>query len=107
MRRNSLYATLCDVNVIRRLRGEEEITFDAFLLERKKRSLRAKLNDYRESSALMYYKQSTRYRGECMYGSCIGSLVVAVALDPLHIVKRTWARLASGKPSEQHLNPAA
>ena len=109
MRRNSLYATLCDINVIRRLRGEEEITFDAFILERKQRSLRAKIHDYRESSALMYYKRSTRYRGECRYGSCMRSFAVAVALDPLHIVKRTWAKLGSGNPSkrvEQRSNSA-
>jgi glycosyltransferase involved in cell wall biosynthesis len=110
MCRNSLYATYCDVNVIRRLQGEEEITFGSFLTERKQRSLHAKLDDYRKSSALMHYKRSTRYRGECLYGSCVRSLAIAAALDPLHMVKRTWTKWATDKLSKrverQHLNPA-
>lgn len=110
MRRNSLYATYCDVNVVRRLQGEEEISFESFLVERKQRSLFAKLNDYRKTSALMHYKRSTRYRGECLYGRCVLSLALAVALDPFHVLKRTWTKWATDKMSKtiepKRMNPA-
>ena len=101
MRRNSLYATYCDVNVVRRLQGKNEFSFESFLVERKQRSLFARLNDYRKTSALMYYKRSTRYRGEGLYGRCVLSLAIAVALDPFHVLKRTWAKLATDKMSKR------
>jgi glycosyltransferase involved in cell wall biosynthesis len=110
MRRNALYATYCDANVVRRLQGREELSFDSFLVERKQRSLRAKLDDYRKTSALMHYKRSTRYRGECLYGHCMFSLALAAALDPFHVLKRTWTKWATDKMSKRaepkRMNPA-
>ena len=88
MHQNALFATYSDVNFVRRLRSEPEITFQEFLQQRSERPLGQKLNDWRFWTALMYFKRAARYRGECRWFGCIRSLAIAVLLAPLYIIKR-------------------
>jgi glycosyltransferase involved in cell wall biosynthesis len=96
MKRNALFATLGDVNFVRRLRGEAEITFNEFLRQRKQRPLRQRLNDLRLWTALMYYKRATRYRGECQWIGCARSFAIAVSLAPSYVLRRTWSKFEVG-----------
>jgi glycosyltransferase involved in cell wall biosynthesis len=101
MHRNALFATLGNINFVRRLQGEAEITFHEFLIQRSQRPLRKRLNDWRTWTALMYYKRATRYRGECKWIGCFRSLAIAVLLAPAYVIKRAWLKSQSIKEPPQ------
>lgn len=92
MHRNALFATYSNVNFLRRLQGEAELTFSEFLNQRRQRPLREQLNDWRKWTALMYYKRATRYRGECKWIGCVRSLAIAVLFAPWYVIKRAWMK---------------
>jgi glycosyltransferase involved in cell wall biosynthesis len=96
MHRNALFATYSDVNFVRRLRSEPEITFDEFLQQRRARPLLRRFNDWRFWTALMYFKRATRYRGERRWIGCARSLTIAVLLAPLYIVRRALLKSTTG-----------
>ena len=92
MHSNALFATYSNVNFVRRLQGEAELTFNEFLDERRQRPLRKRLDDWRKWTALMYYKRATRYRGECKWIGFVRSLAIAVSLAPCFVVKRARSK---------------
>jgi alpha-1,3-rhamnosyltransferase len=92
MHRNALFATYSNVNFVRRLNNDRELTFDEFLNQRRQRPYGDRLDDWRKWTALMYYKRATRYRGEHKWMGCIRSLAIAASLAPWYIAKRAWAK---------------
>jgi glycosyltransferase involved in cell wall biosynthesis len=92
MHRNALFATYSNINFVRRLQGDAEITFDEFLTQRSQRPLRKRLDDWRIWTALMYFKRAARYRGECKWMGCFRSLAIAMSLAPLYVIKRAWLK---------------
>jgi glycosyltransferase involved in cell wall biosynthesis len=99
MHRNALFATYSNVNFVQRIRGEAELAFSEFLLQRRQRPLGRRLNEWRFWTALMYYKRATRYRGERWWMGCASSFAIALSLAPYYVIKRTWLKSRADQPN--------
>lgn len=92
--RNMVTCDWIDANVVRRLQGQDEISYDHYLRERERRSPLEKIVDYRNRRLFLYYKQATRYYGDKKWLSFAGSLALAVALRPAETLRRVRRKLA-------------
>jgi glycosyltransferase involved in cell wall biosynthesis len=92
VRHLELVARLIDENLFRRRDGERELTYDEFLVERRRRSVIRKLLDWRYDTAKIFYRAATRRYAERDWVGFISHAGIGVALSPIAVPRRMLAK---------------
>jgi hypothetical protein len=84
-----------DTNVVRRLRGEPNLSVEEVKRLMNSKPLLQKCNEKRKFLALMCYKNATRMYAERDFGRFFFFIGIAVLLRPLSLVKRALSKAKS------------
>jgi glycosyltransferase involved in cell wall biosynthesis len=90
-------AEFIDLNVVRRLRGEPEVSYDSFLEWYQSRPVLQRLRRSMSNFAKKKYKRATRHYAERRWFKCAGALTAAVLLGPGWTISRALSGISIGK----------
>jgi alpha-1,3-rhamnosyltransferase len=85
-----------DANIVRRLRGQEEVTLSQFRQLEASRPLLVRLAQRRRRRSQIAFRQATLYYGGRRWLPLMGSLAVAMALSPLETSRRLMDKVELG-----------
>jgi glycosyltransferase involved in cell wall biosynthesis len=83
MRRNGLTCRFIDHNIVRLLQGQACLSFDAFLVERRKSPLLTRIVRNLTELGELSYKQATRDFAECEWWQLLKHGLLALCLNPV------------------------
>jgi glycosyltransferase involved in cell wall biosynthesis len=85
---------LVDVNVVRRLKAEPELSYEEYLALQLQKPLIERLRYKAKSAAMLAYKNATRHYSERRMLKCAALLMWSIALRPWWTINRTRMRLS-------------
>ncbi len=88
-------ADLIDFNILRRLKGEPELSYEDFVTNQKDRPVAQRLRRWINLGAMWAYKNATRHYAEGRLLKCAGSFLWSAMLRPWWTINRTRLRLSS------------
>jgi glycosyltransferase involved in cell wall biosynthesis len=77
-----------DLNVVRRLRGQEELTPDEIRAWLQSQPLAAKINTWRRECSGAHYRRATRHYADKLWARLLLSFGIAATLRPVHVLGR-------------------
>lgn len=83
-----------DLNIVRRLNGEPELSLEEFRLWNESKPFVRKVRERLDFTALHSFKKASRYYGEGHYLQCALSLAAAVSLNPGRMVSRVLSKIS-------------
>ncbi len=90
-------AEFIDLNVVRRLRGEPEVSYGSFVEWYQSRPLLQRIRRGMSNFAKKKYKRATRHYAERRWFRCAGALLAAVCFGPGWTISRAFSGIAVGK----------
>jgi hypothetical protein len=90
-------AELIDLNVVRRLLGDPEVSYDSFLECYQSRPLVQRVRGSMRNFAKKKYKRAARHYAERRWFHCAGALLAAVLSGPGWTISRALSGIVAGK----------
>ena len=101
MQTNELTCRFIDANIVRRLDGLSELSYEDFLRARRERPLHARIQSWIDNASSMSYKRATRDYAERRWFSLFRHSLEAIALRPSNALR--MLRKSASAPSERPL----
>ena len=101
MQTNELACRYIDANIVRRLDGLAELSYEEFLRARAERPLHARIQSWIDDASSMLYKRATRDYAERRWFSLVRHSLGAIALRPSNALR--MLRKSASAPSERPL----
>ncbi len=96
LRRNENTCQFIDHNIVRRMDGKANISFDEFMQWRQSRTRMEKMRYWMRVSASIFYKKATRHFAEKNWIGLASCAALAVVLSPIRTSKQITGKLRSG-----------
>ncbi len=101
MQTNELACRFIDANIVRRLDGLSELSYEQFLRSRAERPLHARIQSWIDDASSVLYKRATRDYAERRWFDLFRHSVGAIALRPSNALR--MLRKSASAPSERSL----
>jgi glycosyltransferase involved in cell wall biosynthesis len=96
LRRNEITCQFIDHNIVRRMEGKANVSFDEFMRWRQSRSIMQKSRSWMRVSGAVFYKKATRHFAEKNWIRLALCAALAVALSPSRISQQIAGKLGTG-----------